>query len=346
MYSVDGQRFHAGQPELQLALAGARDQHIRPVCLCAEPSTPLYVARLGTTFVLKRMPLTGSQHAIACPHYGPPPVAPQLNGGREHAVPESLKTGITYLRANFSLAQSALAATARAQSIGGEISEGNVARLSLSGLLHYLWREAELTKWRPAFEGKRSWAVVRAHLLDAASNKAVNGKLLGDALYVPETFTVARAESIRERRAARFNEVLGSSSQSQARKMLIVAELKSILAARAHFKVVMKHLPDMGFVMSNDLHRRITRQFGLELALRADNPECHLIVGATFRPTNWGQPAIDETCLFLATAQWIPFSNDGEKHLIDRLVFERHTFDRSLSVNDSDHPRRDHRHTN
>ena len=46
-------------------------------------------------------------------------------------------------------------------------------RLSLRGLLYFLWHEAELTRWHPGFTGKRTWSVVRSHLLSAARNMTV-----------------------------------------------------------------------------------------------------------------------------------------------------------------------------
>ena len=34
-------------------------------------------------------------------------------------------------------------------------------KLSLRGLLHYLWDQGELTRWQPGFAGKRTWSTVR-----------------------------------------------------------------------------------------------------------------------------------------------------------------------------------------
>ena len=34
---------------------------LRPLCLCRSPGVPMYVARIGDQFVVKRMPLSGGR---------------------------------------------------------------------------------------------------------------------------------------------------------------------------------------------------------------------------------------------------------------------------------------------
>ncbi|WP_082549301.1 DUF1173 family protein [Rhizobacter sp. Root404] len=333
MYLVDGRRYATGGSELQHALAAAYVRRLRPVCLCADPHAPLYIARLGAIFMLKRMPFTGGQHAIACPHYE---ASEELSGMGQilgTAISESPDTGMTQLRVDFSLSKGATHAVPQAESADRGVASGTGAALTLRGLAHYLWREAELTRWRPGFDGKRTWGVVRSHLLTASSNKNVKGSPLTDVLYVPEAFTVAGADAIRARRKFRFDMGLRRSTSGPARKMILVGELKEVLPARIHFSAIIKHAPDMPFFMSSDLHRRTMRQFDCELSLWAGNPECHLLVVATFGLTDWGQPAIDEICLVLASAQWIPLVDGFDKLLIDRLVRDRRAFDKSLGFN-------------
>jgi hypothetical protein len=332
MYLVDGQRYEPNEPELERALAGAYDKRIRPLCWCCDPPIPVYITRLGETFVLKRMPFTGSRHAVGCTHYEPPAELSGLGEVLGTAISENPDTGVTQLRVGFSLSKGAsrTVVSGTCQDRGSVRSDG--VRLSLRGLLHFLWLEAELTKWRPAFDGKRTWAVVRRHLLAAASNKVLKGMSLTDALYIPETFTVATAEAIRTRRDRRFAKGLNRDGHGQS-KMILIGELKEMVPARFHFNVVIKHMPDMPFLLNIDLHRRMTRQFENELALWTGSAETHLIMAATFALADWGQPMIDELCLVPASAQWLPVDDGFEKQLIDRLVSERRTFDKSLGFN-------------
>lgn len=332
MYLVAGQRYEADEPGLQRALAAALDGRIRPLCLCSDPPVPVYITRLGETYVLKRMPFTGSQHAVGCSHYEWPAELSGLGEVLGTAISEDPDTGVTHLRVGFAMSKG----TPRPVDLGSGQGSGSVrsdgTRLSLRGLLHFLWREAELTKWRPGFAGKRSWAVVRSHLLAAASNKVLRGLSLADSLYIPEPFTVADADAIRTRRSRRFAKGLKRDEHGQS-KMILIGELKEIVPARFHFSVVIKHMPDAPFLLNTDLHRRMTRYFENELALWTGSAETHLIMAATFALADWGQPMLDELCLISTSAQWLPVDDGFDKQLIDHLVSQRRVFDKSLGFN-------------
>ena len=104
MYSVDGRKFELDELELQPALARAYMDHIRPMCLCSVAPIPVYITCLGGTFVLKRMPCTGSRHAVDCPHYQPP-VEPSGSTDIGTAISEDPDTGLTTLDVEFSLSR-------------------------------------------------------------------------------------------------------------------------------------------------------------------------------------------------------------------------------------------------
>lgn len=332
MYLVDGRRYEPDGHGLECALAAAYDDRVRPLCLCCDPAIPVYITRLGGTFVLKRMPFTGSQHAVSCSHYESPAELSGLDEVLGTAISEDPDTGVTQLRVEFAMSKGMprTVGSSTGQESGGVRSDG--VRLSLRGLLHFLWREAELTNWRPAFDGKRKWAVVRSHLLAAASNKVLKGMSLADALYIPEAFTASASEAIRTRRNRRFDQGLKRDALGQS-KMILIGEVKEIVPTRFHFSVVIKHMPDAPFLLNTELHRRMTRHFENELALWSGNAETHLIIAATFALTDWGQPTIDELCLVPSSAQWLPVDDGSELQLIDRLVKEHRAFEKALGYN-------------
>ena len=78
----------------------------------------------------------------------------------------------------------------------------NPKKLGLAGLLHYLWAEAELTKWVPAMEGKRWWGPVERALKEALVQKAAKGRELSQVMYVPEAFKVDRSAAHKARQEA------------------------------------------------------------------------------------------------------------------------------------------------
>src|SRR5690606_2953448 len=117
-------------------------------------------------------------------------------------------TGRTNLRLGFSLTK--LPGRSQMPPPGGESESVSTdgTKLSLRGLLHYLWDQAELTRWHPGFEGKRTWGTVRRQLLSASKDKFTSGDSLRSRLYIPETFFVDQRDAINARRSAQWLQAL------------------------------------------------------------------------------------------------------------------------------------------
>jgi hypothetical protein len=317
------------------ALAAAHADRSRPKCLCRGGGIEMYVARLAGTeedFIVKRMPGTGSQHAPACPSYEPPPESSGLGQVLGTAIKEDPASGDVALRLGFSMSKipgraSAPAPGRPADSVG---SEGT--RLSLRGLLHYLWDQAELTRWHPGFAGKRSWGTVRRHLQLAAEHKVVRGEALRSRLYIPEPFTVDEREALIARRIAQWRHAIAAPGKPQ-HLMLLIGEVKEIVPARYGYKAVIKHVPDQGFAIDEPLYRRLGRRFESELVLWSTTDEVHMVMIATFGVSGGGIPAIHELCLMPATRQWIPVEDGFEAQLVERLVSEERVFVKGLRYN-------------
>lgn len=332
MYLVDGRRYEPNEHGLGRALAAAYDDRIRPLCLCCELAIPVYITRLGGTFVLKRMPSTGSQHAVGCTHYEPPAELSGLGEVLGTAISEDPDTGMTQLRVGFALSKG----VPRSVDVGTGQGSGSVrsdgTRLSLRGLLHFLWREAELTRWQPRFSGRRTWGVVRGHLLSAARNMTVRGASLADVLYVPETFSVENRHEIASRRMRRFTN--GSQRHRDARPlMVVIGEVKDIVPTRFHFKAIVKHVPDQAFLLDGQLHRRMMKHFERELSLWGGSDAVRMILIATFALNHDGLPTIEELSLMPVTSQWLPVEDHFDLELVQRLVYARRTFEKVLRRN-------------
>ena len=331
MYSLDGQKFGLDQLGLQQVLTRAYRDHVRPMCLCSMVPVPVYIACFGGTFVLTRMPCTGGHHAVNCSHYEPPE---ELSGSTDirTAISEDPDTGLTKLDVDFSLS----CELSRPRSYRADAQASNArstsSRLSLRGLLQFLWDEAELARWKPAFGGRRSWAVVQSRLLRAAATKILRGQPLTSILLVPEPFTVDGNERIAARRSRRLVEGFGRTGPAHGR-MIVIGEVKSIVPHRSQFHVVLRHLPDLPFLVDADTHRRMARDFEGQLSLWRGLAEVHLVMAATFSMPGWARPAIDEMTLLLTSAQWIPADDDFELQLINHLVHEGRSFRKAIYLN-------------
>lgn len=333
VYDIGGRRWVKGAPGFAEAIAAAFAQQRRPRCLCQQVETgkgiEMYVARLIDGYIVKRMPNTGSQHATSCLSYEPPAELSGLEGLLGSAISENTATGKTTLKLDFPLTK----ILGRSRLPSANRHSGSVAtegtKLSLTGLLHYLWDQAELTRWRPSFKSKRSWATVRKHLLQAAQHKIASGSELQNVIYIPEVFYVEQRDAINARRLVHWGQALPTQGQKQ-QLILLIGEVKAIERARYGYKVVVKHVPDQAFAIDECLYRKLGRCFERELALWGASEVTHMVMISTFSVSAGGMPSIQELSLMPATAQWIPVESAFELQLIDTLVKEGRAFTRGL----------------
>jgi Protein of unknown function (DUF1173) len=333
---VDGQRFEAASLGLSDAIAKAHTTHRRPRCLCRGGADgrgiEMYVARLGDGFIVKRMPNTGCQHAPDCASYEPPAESSGLGQVLGSAILEDPATGETTLKLDFPLTKIAGRSAQPTAGADGDSVASSGTKLSLRGLLHYLWDQAELTRWQPGFAGKRTWNTVRKHLLRAADNKIARGDPLRARLSIPEVFSVEQRDAIRARRIAQWSQAITAPGKPQ-QLILLIAEVKEIVPARYGFKAIVKHLPDQAFMLDEPLYRRLGRRFATELALWGASEDLHMVVIATFNVVASGIPTIVELSLMPVTRCWLPVEDGFEKQLIERLVAEGRSFVKGLRYN-------------
>jgi hypothetical protein len=283
IYQIGGRRFEVEARGFADAVAGAHAARQRPRCMCQGEGVEMYVARLGDGYIVKRMPDTGGDHAPDCPSYEPPADFSGLGQVLGSAITEDPTTGETTLKLDFPLTK--MPGRSQMPPSGGDsdsvASDGT--RLTLRGLLHYLWDQAELTRWHPGFAGKRTWATVRRHLLQAAEHKLARGSPLRTRLYVPEPFALDQRDAINARRLAHWQLAVAAPARLQ-QLMLLIGEVKELAPARYGFKAVVKHLPDQAFAIDEHLYRRLGHRFESELALwgAADDIE-HTSAPATTR---------------------------------------------------------------
>jgi len=331
-YEIAGRRFEIGSRGFAEAVADAHSARQRPRCMCLVEGVEMYVARLGDGYIVKRMPDMGSHHAPDCPSYEPPAEFSGLGQVLGSAISEDPATGETTLKLDFPLTK--MPGRSQMPPAGGDSDSVSTTgtKLSLRGLLHYLWDQAELTRWHPGFAGKRTWATVRKHLLQAAENKIARGQALQSRLYVPEVFSVEQRDVINARRLVQWALAMAGPGKAE-RLMLMIAEVKEIVPARYGYKAVIKHVPDQAFALDEQLYRRLDRRFESELSLWGASDSVHMVMIATFAMREIGLPTIAELSLMPVTGQWLPFDDSFEQQLVGQLLREGRSFLKALRYN-------------
>jgi len=285
----------------------------------------MYVARLGDGYVVKRMPDTGSRHAPECTSFEPPAELTGLRHLLGRAIKEDPSTGMVSLKLGFSLSKRPARTTAAWPRSPSSTASSAVARLSLRGLLHYLWDQAELTRWHPGFEGRRSWGTVRRQLLLCAEQMFTCGESLATKLYVPEPFFVEQRDAIIARRRDMWA-CAGGRDANRRQLLLLIAEVKELAPARHGHKVVIKHVPDVGFAIDDSLYHQLAQRFEQELELWSASDSIRMLMIATLMISEAGLPHIDELSLMTATAQWLPVETTQEQQLLEGLVRKQRAF--------------------
>lgn len=316
MVVASRQPVYAGIEE---AMAAGHHRDDRPLCLCVPGGVPMYLARHGARLLVKRMPLSGWQHAPACPHHEPGPE-------RDHRGRDAVSTATGVTPGVSKLASASPGLPGRTTDQHEELAPGN--RISLLALLHELWTRAELTRWHPGFLGKRHWGVVRRHLLLAARQTRTHTGMLAERLYVPEVFNVARADAIRERREARWRSMSGAGSEVPL--LVLVGEIKALRHTDGFFEVWLKHLPDRPFAIREAAFRGVEARFGDELDLWRAHEDVHLVAAATAVAASAGPPALLELALMACNSGWIPVANEDERTFFDKLVAEGKRFEKIM----------------
>ena len=305
--------------DLQDALANAYRHRIRPLCMCKEPGLAMYIAQVGDQYIVNRLPLSGSEHDAACPSYDPPDELSGLGVLMGSAIQVDPESGLSALRVDFSLTKVGARATPVAGANSADSVAGDMRKLSLRSLLHYLWHQAELTVWMSRWAGKRHWWNIRWHLLEAARQMTVKGGVLSDVLFVPEPFRAADKAAIEQRRALALSPALPPRSGPR-KLMVLLGEVKEILPARIGHRLIIKHMPDFPVMLDDQLRRRLQARFENELKLWGADEASHLIAIATFGLTPTGLAVIEEMALMVVSANWIPYDSVYEKRLVDSLA--------------------------
>ncbi|ETR92843.1 hypothetical protein M214_4173 [Acinetobacter baumannii CI86] len=290
----------------------------------------MYIAKINESYILKRMPKTGGRHSPVCLSFEPPEELSGLGEVQGQAIQENPEDGTTNLKLDFSLTKMPGKAPPAPSGADSDSVRTDGKKLTLRGLLHYLFEEAKLNYFNPDIP-KRNWYTVRKALLNASDSKIAKRASLTDNLYIPETYNDQKKKEI----IARRNEKMAHMNTGKASQnlMILIGIVKEISEARYDFKMVIKHCPDFHFFMNKDLHKRIFKRFQEDLELWGAHENSQLITISTFTRGISGVANLEEVSLIVVNEQWIPYENMYEYDLINEMIRENRPFIKGLRYN-------------
>ena len=327
-FSIKGRVISGDEPLLQDALAQVHESSERPRCLCVPGGIEMYVAR-HRYFVVKRMPETGSRHHPSCTSYEPDPASSGLGELVGNAVRES-QAGEVELCVDFPWT--------RTQGHGGSRTDAGLPgdveaarrRISLHGLIHFLFERAGFNRWTPAMEGKRNQGVLHKYLTEAAQEVHAKGVPLAQRLYVPEPFTEATHTAAARRRRVKLEILRPIDGRSPL--ALVLGEFKAVDTSASGHKVWIRHMPDAPLLVDSKTWKRIEKVFAALFEARdADTGyRVRLVMAALIRARREHTYEIDAASLMLASEHWIPVEGVHELPLVHALIEQRRRFVKPL----------------
>ncbi|MBU8826473.1 DUF1173 family protein [Mycolicibacterium goodii] len=320
----------------QQVLSRAKAARVRPLCLCQSPGVEMYIAAAGQDLIVKRMPGTGAAHDHRCRSWLPPGELSGYGAVAERSIVDNPGDGTTALRLGFSLSKAGNRAAPEPSDSPSSTVQTDGNKLSLRAVLHYLWDEAELTSWHPAFTGHRSWAVVYRRLRAAVDGKLVRKNPLATSVFVPEPFSADRKTEIEQRRIRAW--APARRQPGKTTKLLIgVGEIKAIEPAGHGFKLQVRHQPGHPWFLEEDLYRKLTKRFATELEVwrMAEAGEVRLLAICTFSVSRAGYANVEQLSLMTTDRNWLPFTGDADRTLLSTAIDEQRSFRKVLSYNGS-----------
>lgn len=320
----------AADTDWQELLSKMHEKKLRPRCMCTTGGVPMVIYKRDGIFGLRRMPDGGGTHASRCESYEPPPELSGLGQVLGHAIKENSEDGTTTLSLAFALSERGNRPPPAGSGVPSDVIKGESQKLTIISLLHYLWDEAQFTKWTPAMQGKRGWGTIYKYLTGAAAAKYAKGHDLASQIFIPEPWDSEKKDTIVLARKTRMVPLTKSESGHKT-LMVLIAELKDIQAARYGSKFVFKHLPELPFLIDADSLKASRTRFEHLYSLWDMVQDSHMVCICTFGVAASGVATIKQHSMMLVNENWLPFESTREAELLSVLRDRR--FVKSLRYN-------------
>lgn len=218
-----------------------------PNCLCRAPEPiPMYIARMGDTYIVKRCPKTGHLHHPECESHGGISTAAQAIYS-DDALAERADGKVTHnLAVPMSTIEQVIGITldeAAAPPLP-DVQRAKRSTMTLRGFLNLLWEEAGLHTWSPGMAGKRNLGRVYWGLRDQLAERLIGGEDATARVFIPET--KLSDEQDKKTLAAlheRFDQLHKTYGDTRKGILIVVAELRDLQHTSRNTALRLKGFP-------------------------------------------------------------------------------------------------------
>ncbi|MCA3000340.1 MAG: DUF1173 family protein [Rhodocyclaceae bacterium] len=313
----------------QVFIELARENNTRIECLCHGDTAPLplYSRRVGSQYVLCRMPETGLGHSPDCVFYGETSHSTNTTGQIERvdAIEED-DAGISHIRLSVPLTirQPADRKKSAAPQPNSPRSPAYAAVDEL-GLLRYLWHCARFNRWYPSMLGKRGWTTVAYHLGKVASQMEVSGLSLSHRLLVAPgriDHSSVLADFTNEERI-----------QANTDLFFVIGLVKRVDASHGQSYIALQNLRERLWFTEDVWRLCRPRWEGVEQATQPIDGQCVVIAGVTVNERGFLRARYAN---FLAVSRdFVPFVSPWEGQLVSHLANQQRAFMVRLTPDDT-----------
>lgn len=297
--------------------------------MCVNPAVEMYVPFVRGHYSLSCMPGTATQHASGCSHYEPPLSISGAAAVMGTAIDQN-DVGEVTLRLDFALSKIAGRAPPIPTGLTPELARADPSKLTMRGLLHYLWQEAGFHKWSPRMQGKRTDWVLSKYLMQAAANKRMRAGALSDMLVIPRPAAPVGSNTADGQLTLQL--VRAATDPSGARRLaLVVGEVLQIERTAFAHRLRIKGL-EQGLGVTPELLKMVEKAFAWQMAMWEPGANRLMMLG-TFFTDPVGNPVMSELTLMNVTNEFLPYESLFEQKIISSLVASKRRFTKGLRFN-------------
>ncbi|MFE8071993.1 DUF1173 family protein [Marinobacteraceae bacterium S3BR75-40.1] len=313
-------------------LRAARNSKAIVTCACAGIGPRRLTIRLrGENHYLAKFALSGPEHHPLCRYYTSPPENSGLQAYERCAV-EDIGDGCIQVRLRFGLTENEPTRHTGADYDPTINRQGTTRQKSMTllGLLHLLWTEAQFNLWHPNMDGKRWPTTIHKYLREAAASQRIGGHRLSQHLLLPANKT-GKVDY------AAKNKKLVKDAITNRRRLIVISELRpfglnvDLVGGRA---VPMNYFNGFPFLnIGDEIVANVLRRFEREVNAWRNGSRVIAIV-FTNKPQKAMSGAIAaevcEMALMRISDTWIPLDSELEAEVELKLRKEQRFFEKPL----------------